>query len=203
MPRVFISFRKTDARWMRDRVYKALISRFEAGQVFKSGVSIAPGSDYSSVLVRQAQECEVMLVLIGSRWLDASDDTGRRLLSLDGDWVRTEIGASFGAGNRVVPVLLGDSAMLPDPSLLPPDIAELGRLQFLRVRETHLDAELGSLLVALAGLLPDLAAAPEGVASPPPGQPGTPAMGDRGVYTGRDNRGIVSTGDNSANVMLR
>jgi hypothetical protein len=32
----------------------------------------------------------MMLVLIGSRWLDASDDAGRMLLSQDGDWVRTE-----------------------------------------------------------------------------------------------------------------
>ncbi len=32
MPRVFISFRKTDDRWMRDRIYKALINRFDASQ---------------------------------------------------------------------------------------------------------------------------------------------------------------------------
>jgi hypothetical protein len=202
MPRVFVSFRKTDDRWMRDRVYKALTSRFEAGQFFKSGVSIAPGSDFAPVLVRQAQECEIMLVLIGSRWLDASDDAGRRLLGLDGDWVRTEIAASIAAGNRVVPVLLGDSTMLPDPSLLPPDIAKLGRLQFLRVRETHLDAELDGLVAVLGGMLPDLAAAPESGAAVPERR-GAPTMGDRSVYIGRDNDGIVSTGDNATNVRFR
>jgi hypothetical protein len=46
VPRVFISFRKTDDLWMRDRIYGALISRFGADQFFKSGVSVAPGSDF-------------------------------------------------------------------------------------------------------------------------------------------------------------
>jgi hypothetical protein len=202
MPRVFISFRKADDRWMRDRVYKALINRFEASQFFKSGVSIAPGSDFRAVLLRQAQDCEIMLVLIGSRWLDASDDEGRRLLGLDGDWVRTEIAASIAAGNRVVPVLLGESTMLPHSSDLPPDIAVMGRLQFLRVPETHLDAELDKLLAALGGMLPDLAAALESGTAVPPAQPGTARISDRSVYIGRDNSGNVSTGDNTTNVRL-
>jgi hypothetical protein len=202
MPRVFISFRKTDSRWMRDRVYIALISRYEASQFFKSGSSIAPGADFPPVLLRQAQDCEIMLVLIGSRWLGASDDAGRRPICLDGDWVRAEIAASVAAGNRVVPVLLGDSTMLPDPAHLPPDIAVIGRLQFLRVPETHLDAGLDSLLAALGRMLPDLAAAPGSGAAGPPGQPGVPKAGERSVYIGRDNDGNVSTGDNTTNVRL-
>jgi TIR domain len=192
MPRVFISFRKNDERWMRDRVYKALIGRFEASQFFKSGHSIAPGTDFAPVLLRQARDCEIMLVLIGSRWLEASDGTGRRLLDRDGDWVRAEIAAAFAAGNRVVPVLLGDPTMLPGPSDLPADIAMLGRLQFLRVPETHLDAELDSLLSALGRMLPDLTAAP-----------GSGAAVPRTVHIGRDNHGNVSTGDNTTNVWLR
>ena len=200
MPRVFISFRKTDDRWMRDRVYQALISRFDASQFFKSGPSIAPGSDFAQVLLRQAQDCEVMLVLIGSRWLDASDDTGRRLLELDGDWVRAEIVTSIAAGNRIVPVLLGDSTMLPGPPDLPPDIAMVGRLQFLRVAETHLDAGLDNLVTVIGRMLPDLAAAPEGGGAVPPEQPGAPTMGDRSVYISGGNDGNVSTGDNTTNV---
>jgi transcriptional regulator with XRE-family HTH domain len=199
MPRIFISFRKIDERWMRDRVCQALTGRFGASQFFRSGNSIPPGSDFAQVLLRQARECEVMLVLIGSRWLDASDETGRRLLDRDDDWVRREIAASISAGNRAVPVLLGDSTMLPGPSQLPPDIAHIGRLQFLRVPETHLDAALDDLIASVALLLPGLRAA----AAPAPERPGPPAIGHRGVYVGRDNTGIVSTGDNATNIQQR
>ncbi|MCX3061935.1 toll/interleukin-1 receptor domain-containing protein [Streptomyces beihaiensis] len=161
MPRVFLSFRKADSRWMRDRVHQALTGRFGVGEVFKSGRSIPAGADFAEILRRQAAECEVMLVLIGPAWLDARDDDGTRLIDRAHDWVRVEIGTALKAGNRVVPVLLGDATMLPGESELPYEIAELARLQFLRVAETHLADELDRLCATLADLVPDIGRGPE------------------------------------------
>ena len=156
MPRVFLSFRKADSRWMRERVYHAMTERFGAGEIFKSGESIPAGGDFAEILCRQAAECEVMLVLIGSTWLGAGGDDGTRLLDRAHDWVRVEIETSLKAGNRVIPVLLGDATMLPVASSLPHEIADLARLQFLRVPETHLVDSLERLCAAVAALLPDL-----------------------------------------------
>ncbi len=161
MPRVFLSFRKPDSRWMRDRVHRALSDRLGADEIFKSGRSIPPGADFAAILRRQAAECEVMCVLIGPGWLDARGEDGVRLLDRAHDWVRVEIAIALRAGNRVVPVLLGDATMLPEPSALPAEIAELGRLQFLRVPETHLPDGLARLGEALAELLPGTAPAAE------------------------------------------
>jgi len=163
MPRVFLSFRKADSRWMRDRVYQALADRFGAGEVFKSGESIPAGADFAGILLRQAADCELMLVLIGPGWLDARGEDGTRLLDRAHDWVRAEITTALAAGNRVVPVLLGDATMLPEAAALPSEIAGLARLQFLRVPETHLEDELDRLCAAMAALLPDLG---HGAASP-------------------------------------
>lgn len=156
MPRIFLSFRKADSRWMRDRVRHALVDRFGAGEVFKSGGSIPPGADFATILRRQATECKLMLVLIGPAWLDVRGDDGTRLIDRDHDWVRVEIATALRAGNRVVPVLLGDATMLPDAAALPDEIAVLARVQFLRVPETDLAHELDRLCTALAALLPDL-----------------------------------------------
>ncbi|MEU3842572.1 toll/interleukin-1 receptor domain-containing protein [Streptomyces sp. NPDC028635] len=153
MPRVFLSFRKPDSRWMRDRVYRALSDRLGADAIFKSGRSIPPGADFAEILRRQAAECELMCVLIGPGWLDARGEDGGRLLDRAHDWVRVEIATALRAGNRVVPVLLGDATMLPDASALPAEIAELARLQFLRVPETHLPDGLQHLGDAVTGLL--------------------------------------------------
>ncbi|MEU2506398.1 toll/interleukin-1 receptor domain-containing protein [Streptomyces sp. NPDC007863] len=155
MPRVFLSFRKPDSRWMRDRVYRALSDRLGANEIFKSGRSIPPGADFAEILRRQAAECELMCVLIGPGWLDARGEDGVRLLDRAHDWVRLEIATALRAGNRVVPVLLGDATMLPDASALPAEITELGRLQFLRVPETHLPDGLAHLGDAVADLLSD------------------------------------------------
>ncbi|MEV6499841.1 toll/interleukin-1 receptor domain-containing protein [Streptomyces prunicolor] len=155
MPRIFLSFRKPDSRWMRDRVYRALSDRLGADEIFKSGRSIPPGADFAEILRRQAAECELMCVLIGPGWLDARSEDGVRLLDRAHDWVRVEIATALRAGNRVVPVLLGDATMLPDASALPAEIAQLARLQFLRVPETHLPDGLRQLGDAVTALLSD------------------------------------------------
>ncbi len=158
---------------MRERVYRALSERLGAEEIFKSSESIPPGADFTEVLVSQAAACKLMCVLIGPEWLDARNEDGVRLLDRDHDWVRLEIATALRAGNRVVPVLLGDATMLPDASELPAAIAELGRLQFLRVPETHLPDGLEQLGEALEALLPDAAADPGPDAAPTP-EPGPP-----------------------------
>lgn len=170
MPRVFVSFRKVDNRWMRDRVYQALAEAFGTSEIFKSGESIPAGGDFAAILRRQAAECQLMLVLIGTAWTDARDADGDRLLDRQDDWVRVEIAAALAAGNRVVPVLLGDAAMLPAPVALPDDIAEIAQLQFLRIPETHMEEGLQRFVTAISGLLPDLP-----MSSPPIDEPADPA----------------------------
>ena len=75
-PSIFISFRKADNRWMRDRIYQALAEAFGPDEIFKSGESIPAGGDFGAILHRQAAECTVMLVLIGTAWSDARDAGG-------------------------------------------------------------------------------------------------------------------------------
>ncbi|MEU9045251.1 MULTISPECIES: toll/interleukin-1 receptor domain-containing protein [unclassified Kitasatospora] len=168
---MFLSFRKADSRWMRDRLHQALADRFGSGEIFKSGGSIPAGADFAEILRRQAAECEVMLVLIGPAWLDARGDDGIRRLDRVQDWVRVEIGTALQAGNRVVPVLLGDATMLPEVSELPSEIADLARMQFLRVSETHLADELERLCADMTALLPDLGHGSASPAAAPAAEP--------------------------------
>ena len=163
MPRIFLSFRKADSRWIRDRIYYALADRFGPDEIFKAGASIPPGADFTEILRRQAAECEMMLALIGPAWLNAHGQSGKRLIDRADDWVRLEIATALRAGNRVIPVLLGDAAMLPEASALPSEIAALARLQFLRVPEAHMADGLDRLCTAVASLLPGLGIRPASV----------------------------------------
>ncbi|MEU3262507.1 toll/interleukin-1 receptor domain-containing protein [Streptomyces bacillaris] len=173
MPRIFLSFRKQDSRWMRERVFRALSDRLGPDEIFKSSQSIPPGADFAEILLSQAAECKLMCVLIGPGWLDARGEDGVRLLDRAHDWVRLEIATALRAGNRVVPVLLGDATMLPDTSALPVEIAELGRLQFLRVPEAHLPDGLKCFGDSLTALLPG-SAADSGQGAVPAADPGPP-----------------------------
>jgi hypothetical protein len=151
---VFVSYRKADRRLERDRLYQAMAQTFGDQRIFKAAEAIEPGTDFGETLVRQAAECKIMLVLIGPAWSDASDEHGQRLLYRAEDWVRREIGTALQAGNRVLPVLLGEQTMLPRAEDLPPDIAQLARLQFFRLPDTGFEAALGQLVTWLESVLP-------------------------------------------------
>jgi hypothetical protein len=171
MARIFLSFRKPDERLTRDRIYRALSGKFGEDHIFKSGTSIPGGADYTQVLPFEAAACEIMVVLIGPAWPGPVGEDGLPHLHRDDDWVRREIAASLNAGNRVVPVLLGETTMLPTPQSLPPDIAALGNLQFVRITDTWIDAGIEQLISVLLRLQPSLeraaAATGETPAQPP------------------------------------
>jgi WD40 repeat protein len=199
MSTIFISFRKADARWLRERVHQTLTGRFGADQVFQSGASITPGTAFPDALLRQAAECRIMLVLIGPGWLFAADDTGQQqLLHRDEDWVRREIRTAMGAGNLVIPVLLGDATMLPAAAQLPADIAGLATLQFLRIPDTQPEPALENMVSALAGILPGPvpAAQPE---APSPVPAGTSVRHQTTVYGGSGST-AVNTGKHGISV---
>lgn len=202
MPSIFVSFRKVDNRWMRDRAYQALTEAFGVNEVFKSGESIPAGSDFGVILRRQAAECKVMLVLIGTAWSDARDAGGGRLLDRQDDWVRVEIATALEAGNLVIPVLLGDAAMLPAPVALPDDIAGLAHLQFLRVPETHLDDGLCQLVTAVSNLVPGLSA-PIPLSTLPAGPAEHPSTSTVTQTTGGGNAVSVLGGAKNARIAGR
>lgn len=157
MTRIFLSFRKIDDRAGRERIYEALKGRYGAEQVFKSGESIPAGIDYVQVLLTQAAACEVMVVLIGPGWVDATGREGLWALGREQDWVRREIATALASGNRVVPVLVGDGTMLPTAAQLPDDIAAMATLQALRVEDSAFETGLARLIAALDRQLPGLA----------------------------------------------
>jgi hypothetical protein len=200
MQRIFLNFRKADERLIRDRLYQALVQRFGADQVFKSGDTIRPGSDYAAVLRRQATECQIMLVLIGKGWAGDGPGSEPRLLDREDDWVRTEIAISLRAGNTVVPILVGDAVRLPSAETLPPDIAQLAKQQFRRIEESRVDSSIAELMTDLIDLQPSL----ERISSMmPPVTPDPRASRAPQRATARDGGTSVNVGGNNSGNVVR
>ncbi|HTJ70680.1 MAG TPA: toll/interleukin-1 receptor domain-containing protein [Actinospica sp.] len=195
MARIFISFRKVDDRATRERIHHALVERYGDPEVFKSGETIQPGTDYIKALLTNARSCPLMLVLIGADWLSARDESGTRLLDRDHDWVRREIVTAQRAGNRILPVLLGDGTDLPRPDELPPDIAGLGSLQALRVEHSAVEEGLARLVSAVDRTLPSLAAGIPNAAAPRTAPTGPNVQAGDGVAIGGSVTGVVGGRD--------
>ena len=56
---------------------------------------IKPGDDFVKVLNDQVAQCDVLLAIIGERWIGARDADGNRRLEKESDFVRIEIASAL------------------------------------------------------------------------------------------------------------
>jgi hypothetical protein len=138
--KVFISYRRGDGKYQADRIYKAFCQVVPRDHVFMDSESIPPGTDFPKLLKSWVNQCDVLLALISSGWIE--DLKARRRRRHQTDWVRVEIGEAFARGIPVIPVLI-DGATPPDIGLLPEGMKELADRQaaFVEFRTFDVDTE--------------------------------------------------------------
>jgi hypothetical protein len=169
---IFICYRRDDTSGTAGRLFDRLNHELGAGQVFMDVDSIALGEDFGEVIEKAIASCRAVLVVIGTRWLDARDAQGRRRLDDPGDSVRIEIATARKHDLRIIPVLMA-GAVLPGPDALPPDLAFLRQRNYVQISDTRFHADANRLIDDLKKLLGahevPASAKPAGV--PPPGSP--------------------------------
>ncbi len=125
MPSIFISYRRDDTGGHAGRLAEALTARFGPTRVFMDIDSIAVGVDFEQATQQWMAGCDLVLVLVGPRWLSARLPDGTRRIDAADDLVRQEVRTALSLpGVTVVPVLVEGAAM-PEADELPSDIASL------------------------------------------------------------------------------
>jgi hypothetical protein len=158
--RVFISYRRQESSGLAGRLYDRLAARFGDDQVFMDVDTIALGVDFAEVITQAVSSCEVLLAVIGPRWLSATDEDGRRRLDDPDDLVRLEIAAALERDIRVIPILV-EGAVMPRRQQLPEALAGLARRNALFLRHESFRADAERLLAAVEPILrPRTALAP-------------------------------------------
>jgi hypothetical protein len=95
-------------------------------QVFMDIDGIALGADFVKAIQKKVSECDVLIAVIGERWLTSEDGRGGRRLDNPEDFVRMEIATALKRDIRVIPVLV-DGAVMPPSTELPDDLKPLVR----------------------------------------------------------------------------
>lgn len=167
--RIFISYRRDETAFPAGWLFERLADHFGAGQIFKDVDSIQLGDDFVEVITAAVGSCDVLLALIGDRWLTTTDDRGRRRLDNPEDFVRLEIEAGLARDVRVIPVLV-EGARMPRADELPPSLAKLVRRQALELSPSRFHFDTARLLKVLDRTLaevqlPHAASGPEAPAS--------------------------------------
>jgi TIR domain len=146
--RVFVSYRRDDSADATDRLADALKGRFGPDHVFLDVDNIEVAADFVQVIGDWIQSCDVVLAVIGNRWLKSPEESGGGYLEAHDDFVRLELEAALSREVPIVPVLIHGASM-PAPSALPPTLAELSRLNALELTRSHWPADVDRLLGAL------------------------------------------------------
>jgi hypothetical protein len=68
--------------------------------------NLGAGENFVQTIKESVESCEVLIAVIGSKWVNACDIRGNRRIDNPQDWVRLEVAAALKRGIRVIPVLL-------------------------------------------------------------------------------------------------
>lgn len=129
MALVFVSYRRSDAGWVR-ALTNRLVREFGAASIFHDREDLEPGDDFLDRIKSEAGGCRVLVAVIGPTWLE-----GRRIDD-PADVLRGEIATALSSGAEVFPVLVG-GAHMPRRRDLPDEIAALSRHQALELTDSH------------------------------------------------------------------
>lgn len=131
--KIFISYRRNDSSDVSGRIYDRLIQSFNKDTVFKDVDSIPLGRDFRDILDEAVRRSDVVLVVIGSQWLELKDANGKRRIDDSRDYVRTEIEIALECKIPVIPILV-QGADMPSANKLPLSIRDLAYKNGLHVR---------------------------------------------------------------------
>ena len=109
--------------------------------------TIEPGVDFVRTIEEAVAACDVLIAVIGTRWLVSSDQTRSRLDNPE-DFVRLEIAAALKRDIRVIPVLV-EGASIPTSSDLPDDLKPLARRNGVEVSHTRFNTDADLLVGAI------------------------------------------------------
>jgi prepilin-type processing-associated H-X9-DG protein len=150
---IFISYRRDDSAGYTRAIFEQLTERFSKSQVFMDVDTIEPGLPFDEVINQAVARCDVVLVMIGARWMEPREGAGPRLNDPK-DFVRLEIAAALSRDIRVIPVLL-DGTTMPAEDALPEPLRPFARRNAIEVGNSRFDSDVERLIEVVGKVIGD------------------------------------------------
>jgi hypothetical protein len=167
MPRIVISYRRSDSAAMAGRIFDQLTTHYGDDAVFMDIANIPFGIDYRNHFRDTLEQTDVLIALIGSNWL-GRNDAGAIRMREETDPVRIEIETALERKISIIPVLI-DGAKMPDSSELPQSFSNFAYLNAGEVssgRDFH--THVGRVIAAIDRIVTPAAAPAAGFIAQPP-----------------------------------
>jgi len=121
MPRITISYRRDDSGVITGRIFDRLAAHYGRDAVFRDIDSIPPGADFREHINHVLDESDMLLAIVGPRWLGSRG--GQARLDDESDPVRVEIETGLRKKMPVIPVLVLRASM-PRVGQLPESVKD-------------------------------------------------------------------------------
>jgi hypothetical protein len=124
--RTFISYRRADSNDAAHAIYRYLATKHGKTNTFIDVDTISKGVDFDAALANAISKTDVLLALIGPRWLEVPPGRSRPRLFEADDFVRKEIVLAIEHGLPIIPLLIGDTQK-PLPPQMPKEVIRIWR----------------------------------------------------------------------------
>jgi len=143
--KIFISYRSEDDPGYAQALYMRLEDEFGEDNVFMDVEGhILPGDDFAEVIESQVAQCDVLIAIIGPKWITILNEK----IGDPEDFVQLEIGTALNQDKRVIPCLVGQASM-PRAESLPETIRALTRRNAVGLRRERFKADCQGLISAI------------------------------------------------------
>lgn len=155
MTQIFISYRTEDEPFAAALFDHELSRELGPEAVFFASRSIDLGADWEKAMFAAVSGSKAVLVIIGARWLTATDKKGNRRLDDPKDYVRREVELGIHLDKQVIPVHLERRHRL-DRTMLPSAMEELAVKQSAVVGFRNSKPDIIKLVSVLRRQIPSL-----------------------------------------------
>lgn len=148
----FISYRRTDAEWMKGPVYDRLRRRYGFDAIFIDVDNVPVSVNWRETVVDAVSRSSVLLAMIADvhKWIGQRDT--RQWLHHPRDAVLLELQTALEQAVPIVP-LLGSGVEPPEPEQLPPVLEDFPDIVGVRLSYDTLDRDIEALYDYLDGFL--------------------------------------------------
>jgi hypothetical protein len=151
MPRIIISYRRDDSLDITGRIFDRLAGHFGREAIFRDIDNIPPGADFRRHIDQVLDESDIVLAIVGPRWIGSGDQQLR--LASAADPVRLEIETALRKNKPLIPVLVS-RALMPHPDALPDSLHDFAYRNAVQVDSGHdFDVHVGRLIRGMERIL--------------------------------------------------
>jgi TIR domain len=151
MTRIAISYRRGDSGVIAGRIFDRLVAHYGRDAIFRDIDSIPPGVDFRVHINKVLSQADIILALVGPRWIGPRG--GHSRLNDEADPVRVELETALQRGVPLIPVLVMGASM-PRAAQLPESLRDFAFRNAVQVDAGQdFDDHISRLIRAIDGLV--------------------------------------------------